>query len=214
MKKVLGILLAVLFLAAGNAFAHCGKCGMGDEAEMDLSAIAEKKAGEMAKNLSLDDEQKNKIAPMIIEKMQRKRSLMEAKDKALDDIHANYEAKLKEVLNEEQFKKWESRKEGLGDKCPMCKDGKICKKCKEMKGKDGKCSECKDGKAFAKCEKMKKGDCPKCKDGKMCAQCEKMSEGKCPKCKDGKMCKMCKIKKAKDRKEKNDGHDYGKDSKK
>lgn len=212
MKKVLGILLAFLFLTAGNAFAHCGKCGMGDDPSMDMTAMAEEKAGKMAKDLSLTDEQKSKVASIIKEKMRNKRSLMEAKDKAMDALHEEFQTKLKGILTEEQMKKWEEKKAGSEGHCPMCKDGKMCKKCKEMKGKDGKCPECKDGKACAKCEKMRKGDCSKCKDGKLCAKCEKMSEGKCPKCKDGKMCKKCKMKK--DQKG-HDGHDdHGQDDKK
>lgn len=138
MKKSLGILLVVLFLTAGNALAHCGKCGMGDDSGMDMKAMAEEKVGKMAKDLSLNDEQKSRVAAIVKEKMEKKHAIMNEKHKAMDDLHEEYKGKLKEVLNEEQLKKWEKKKYGVEGKCPMCIDGKMCKKCKIKKDREGK----------------------------------------------------------------------------
>lgn len=175
MRKIIGIMLAGLFLVAGNASAHCGKCGIGDAAQgEDMSAMVDERVSKMSKDLELNDEQKGKVAAIMNEKMEKKHALMEEHHKAMDALHEDFQTKLKGVLTEEQMKKWDEKK-GDGH-CPMCKDGKMCDKCKAMK----------------------KGHCPECKDGKMCPKCEKMSKGDCPMCKDGKMCKMCKIKKAKE----------------
>lgn len=193
MKKVLGIMLLGLFLIAGNASAHCGKCGLGDAPDKDMKAMAGERNDKMAKELGLNDEQKGKLSALMNEKMEKRHAIMEENRKAMDALHEDFQAKLKGFLTEDQVKKLEEKMAGGEGHSPMWKEGKMCPKCAMMKGKDKKCPECKDGKACAKCEKMKKGDCPECKDGKMC--------------------KMCKIKKAKEGKEKHDGHDHGKDSK-
>ncbi len=93
----------------------------------------------------------------------------------------------------------------MNKKCPDCKDGKACDKCKAKKAmhasfkmadcKDGKmadCKDCKDGKACDKCKakkamhaSLKKDGCKDCSDA-MKANCK---DGEMAKCKDGSECK-------------------------
>jgi hypothetical protein len=143
MKRVLGMVLAVLFLTAGNLYAHCGTCGIGEPSAKSSEAMAGEKSDKLAVDLGLNDEQKAKVKAIIQEKLDKKQQLMDDKHKAMDALHEEHKAKLKEVLTEEQMKKWEemkSSKDGMGDmkeKCPMCKDGKMCEMCKLKKQNKG-----------------------------------------------------------------------------
>ncbi|MDP2653752.1 MAG: hypothetical protein Q8Q08_06945 [Candidatus Omnitrophota bacterium] len=145
MNKAIGILIAGLLIVSGNAYAHCGKCGVGDPAPAAQEDMMGKKLDMMTKELKLSDEQKGKVEAILKEKMEKKQQIMAQKKEAMDALHADFKAKLQGVLSEEQMKSWETMK----DKCPMCKDGKMCEMCKG---------------------KMK-GHCPDCKDGKMCEMC-------------------------------------------
>lgn len=126
MKKFFGVMLVALFLALGaaSAQAHCGKCGVGD-AHPDMKAMAGEKLEMMTKDLNLTDEQKTKVEAIMKAKMEKKEAIMDEKSKAMEALHEDFKAQLKQVLNEEQLKKWEA----LKDKCPMCKEGKMCEMC-------------------------------------------------------------------------------------
>ncbi len=156
MNKVLTGLCVLFLLMTANAQAHCGHCGVGDSSKDDMGAMVSEKVQGMTKELALNDEQKGKVEGIIKEKMAKKQQLMEENRKAMDAVHEDFTTKLNGVLTEEQKTKWEARKkDGPGEmKCPKCKDGKMCKKCKIKKHK----------------EEMA-GHCPKCKDGKMCKKC-------------------------------------------
>ncbi len=69
----------------------------------------QKAANRLAEQLQLSEEQKPKVAAILKE---QRDALQDARQKnagraALRDIQANTQTKLKEVLNEEQMKKWE-----------------------------------------------------------------------------------------------------------
>lgn len=131
MKRILGIMLVGLFLAVGTAQAHCGKCGIGESAKPDMKAMAEAKLDMMKKELTLTDVQAAQIKEIMKAKMEKKEKIMDEKHKAMEALHEDFKAQLKGVLNEAQLKKWEEVK----DKCPMCKDGKMCEMCmKKAKG--------------------------------------------------------------------------------
>lgn len=132
MKRILWLVLVVLFLTAGNLYAHCGKCGVGDEAVENAAAQVDEKVAKLTEDLGLDDEQKARLKVIIQEKMDKKQQIMADKHKAMDALHEDFQAKLKEVLTAEQFKKWEAikaDKAGMESKCPMCKEGKMCAMC-------------------------------------------------------------------------------------
>ncbi len=201
MSKVCLSMLVGLFLMTANAQAHCGKCGVGDATHEGAGEMTKGegcpivggKLEKLTKELSLTDEQKPQVEAILKEKMEKKQQIMDDKHKAMDALHADFETKLKGVLTEEQAQKWSAHKDSMAEhhgKCPDCKDGKMCEKCKGMKGH---CPDCKDGQMCEKCKSMK--GCPDCKDGKICDKC-KSKKAHCPMCKDGKMCDHCKKMKA------------------
>jgi len=139
MKRVLWMVLAVLFLTAGNLYAHCGKCGVGDAVAENAAAEVDEKVAKLTKDLGLDDAQQVKLKVIIQEKVDKKHQIMDDKHKAMDAVHQDFQAKLKDVLTAEQLTKWEAIKADRGameDHCPMCKKGKMCEMCLlKQKGK-------------------------------------------------------------------------------
>ncbi len=133
MTRILGMLVVGLFLAVGTAQAHCGKCGIGEASKSDMKAMGDAKLDMMKKELVLTDEQAAQVKQIMTAKMEKKQKLMDEKHKAMEALHDDFKAQLKGVLNEAQFKKWEEVK----DRCPMCKDGKMCEMCMK-KGKGDK----------------------------------------------------------------------------
>jgi len=146
MNRILAIMALSLLLTAGNTYAHCGKCGVGDapkaagtDAKMDMGAMVAEKTEKLTKELNLTDDQKTKVQAILQEKMTKKQAIMDEKHKAMDALHEEFKTKLGAILTPEQMKTWEEmKKDGHGMKgmCPMCKDGKMCEMCMK-KGKKG-----------------------------------------------------------------------------
>jgi hypothetical protein len=154
MKKTIVLFLMGFLLIAGNALAHCGKCGVGDSDHDGAHNMVTKKVNKMAAELGLSDEQKAQIEAIMLEKKEKKQQIWDEKKASMESLSDEYTTKIKGVLTEEQMAKWEAARAAKGSMkagCPMCKDGKKC----EM------------------CEKASKGACPLCKDGKKCEMCEK-----------------------------------------
>ncbi|MCB9771904.1 MAG: hypothetical protein H6754_05085 [Candidatus Omnitrophica bacterium] len=137
MKKIIGLIVAGLLISSSQVFAHCGKCGVGDaHPESDVSAMVTKKSDMLAKELKLSDEQKTKVQAILKEKMDKKAKIMDEKHAAMTSLHEEFKAKLGTVLTPEQMKNWEAmmdKSSEKGVKCPMCKDGKMCKMCQLKK---------------------------------------------------------------------------------
>ena len=122
MKGMITLFFAGMLLIAGNAQAHCGKCGVGDAPKADKGDMIQEKTDKLAHELSLSDEQKVKVPAIITDKMAKKQQIMDEKHKAMDALHEEFQTKLKDVLNKEQMGKWEAmkqNKEGMEGKCPM-----------------------------------------------------------------------------------------------
>jgi periplasmic protein CpxP/Spy len=137
MKRVIGMVLVGLFIAVGSAQAQCGKCGMGDEAKVERQDMVGEKLNQMSKDLKLSAEQRVQVESILKEKMEKKHQIMEQHKAAMEALHGEFKAKLKSVLSEEQMTKWEAQKDKMGDmkgKCPHCKKGEMCEKCKSKKG--------------------------------------------------------------------------------
>lgn len=142
MNKVFAIMFASLLLVTGTAQAHCGKCGVGDTdaPKADFDAMAKEKAEKLTQELKLTDEQKTQVQAIVKDKLAKKQALMDEKHKAMDALHEEFKTKLGAVLNPEQMKSWETMKsdpDNMKEKCPMCKDGKMCEMCAMKKGKNG-----------------------------------------------------------------------------
>jgi hypothetical protein len=121
MKKL--IILTALLAFAGMAtpvFAHCGKCGVGDDKKvMDVDAKVEK----LTKKLGLSEDQANKLKPVLQEKMDKKKALYEKKKADMQALHDDYQAKLKGILTPEQLSKYEAMKEGMMEHKGSMMDG-------------------------------------------------------------------------------------------
>lgn len=160
MKRVMWMALAVLVIAAGSAQANCGKCGKGDVPKEVMEEMVNDRLDQMTTNLKLSAEQRAQVEAIMKDKMAKKQAIMDQKEAAMKALHEDFLVKLKGVLSAEQMKQWETKK----DKCPDCKDGKLCEKCKLKKGNmKGNCPDCKDGKPCKKCKLKKgkmKGKCP------------------------------------------------------
>lgn len=137
MQKIIGLIVAGLLISSSYAYAHCGKCGVGDaHPETDISAMVTEKSDMLAKELKLTDEQKAKVQTILAEKMDKKAKIMDDKHAAMTSLHEEFKTKLGTVLSPEQMKSWEAmmdKSSEKGVKCPMCKDGKMCKMCQLKK---------------------------------------------------------------------------------
>ncbi len=126
MKRNLLILTTLgISLSLGSmVYAHCGKCGVGDDNH------AEKKMDKMDKmsdGLNLTPEQTAQIDAIKKEKHEK-----------IDALHEETKAKIKALLNDEQKAKFDAMHQPgdeHGMKCgPECKDG-CTKECKMKKKK-------------------------------------------------------------------------------
>jgi len=114
MKKLTNVLIAAFvmsFLIAGQAMAHCGKCGLGDK---DNAGWLDAKMEKMTKNLELSDEQAAEIRAIMEEKMEKKSAIKADKMDKIEAVKEEYSAKIKAVLNDEQNAKYEEMKADKG----------------------------------------------------------------------------------------------------
>lgn len=132
MKKFLGVAVLSIVLMGGTAFAHCGKCGVGDadHSHKKEGKTVDQRADDLAVMLQLNDEQKAKVKTIMQEKADQKTKIMDEHRKSMESLHQEFQGKMKGVLTPEQVKAWEAIKGNEDGKfCPMCKDGKKCDKC-------------------------------------------------------------------------------------
>lgn len=143
MNKVMLMVLVGLVIAVGNVQA-CDKCSKGYDHKAPAGEAVDEKLDKMTKDLNLSPEQGAQVQVILEEKMVKKQKILDEKHAAMQALHEEFQANLKEVLSAEQMKQWEARK----DYCPDCKDGKLCKKCKLKKSKKERAKE------------SKKAECP------------------------------------------------------
>lgn len=113
MKKFV-LLTSILLLAAAPAFAHCGKCGVGEDMKtMEEGEAHDKihdKVSKMSEALGLTEEQTAQVTEALNAKMTKKAALKEEKKESMDAIHTEYMDTLKSILTEEQIAKHEAMK--------------------------------------------------------------------------------------------------------
>jgi Spy/CpxP family protein refolding chaperone len=129
--KILLAIIAALVLGATPVYAHCGKCGIGDEAKGPKGSgsgpaqAAEEKTAKLTAELGLTADQAAKIKPLIQEKLEKKKAIMaEAHDKK-HALSEEYMAKIKFLLTPEQQSKYEAmmaEREKKGDDKEMEKE--------------------------------------------------------------------------------------------
>lgn len=120
MKKLIILTVLLAFAGVTPVFAHCGKCGVGDDKKvMDVDAKVEK----LTKKLGLSEDQANKLRPVLQEKMDKKKALKEKKMADMQAIHDDYQAKLKGILTPEQLTKYEAMKKEMMEHKGSMMDG-------------------------------------------------------------------------------------------
>ncbi|MCA9400757.1 MAG: hypothetical protein KC713_03960 [Candidatus Omnitrophica bacterium] len=118
MKKTMVLFSAAVILSAGPVFAHCGSCGMDDEhgdmiestkgkmmKEVKKGDWVEKKLNMMADDLGLTEQQQEEIKAIMKDKAERMEEIHVGAGDEMKAIMDDYEAKLKDVLTEEQYEK-------------------------------------------------------------------------------------------------------------
>lgn len=130
MNKVVLMVLVGLAVAVGNAQA-CDKCSKAYDRKAPAVETIDERLDKMTKDLNLTPEQRAQVQVILEEKTAKKQKIMDEKHAAMEALHQEFQAKLKGVLSAEQLKQWEAGK----DRCPDCKDGKLCKKCKFKKSR-------------------------------------------------------------------------------
>lgn len=135
-------LIVGLVLCSSNAFAHCGTCGVGDKGGHEHAQEKLKERGdEFSNKLNLTPEQKEQMKALREEKREKMKAMHEEMKKQKEALYVEHKAKVATILSPEQMQQWEKMKEDheeMMGKCPECKDGKMCKKCKMKKGKSKK----------------------------------------------------------------------------
>ena len=131
MRKVTAMILTVLLMAAGSAYAGCGKCDMGAGAKSGQQASVDQSAGKMAADLKLTADQKVKVEAIMQAQKQKKQQLVERQQAETAALHEQLKAELKGVLSAEQMKKWDAAKK----QCPMMGGMKL-KGAHDKNGKD------------------------------------------------------------------------------
>lgn len=99
-RKIVTVLVGMMLVTGGTAYAHCGACGVGDEAEAKEMKMDKKK---MAKHM---DKWHHKLG--LSEDQAAKMDA--AKKTKMDKIAAaekEYMTTLKSILNEEQMSKYQ-----------------------------------------------------------------------------------------------------------
>ncbi len=113
MKKVLLMLVAVMFMSASVAQAHCGTCGVGDKgsAKGAMKEAAEdwadKKLKKMTSKLGLTEEQASQLKSLMMEKKEQKAEVKAEMHDRLDAIQKDYDSKVEALLDDEQVKKYQ-----------------------------------------------------------------------------------------------------------
>ncbi len=130
MNKVMLMILVGLVIAVGNVHA-CDKCGKGYDHKVPAVEAVDERLDKMTKELNLSPEQRAQVQVILEERMAKKQKIMDEKHAAMQALHEEFQVNLKGVLSAEQLKQWEAEK----DRCPDCKDGKLCKRCKLKKSK-------------------------------------------------------------------------------
>lgn len=108
MKKI-GLLMAVLFMAGGLAMAQ------GPNRNMDPKKRAAEMTERMVKDYSLTDAQKEKVETLNLDMTEKMSKLSdddrETRRTKMQTIREDYNKKLKEVLTDEQYKKYQKDEE-------------------------------------------------------------------------------------------------------
>ncbi len=140
MKKFIFVLVALVMLTTAPAFAHCGKCGIGDEkghekggmkgemTDASKGEMADKRIKKLTKQLDLSPEQAKQVEALMDTKMEKKKAIHEEVEKKMEAIREEYKAGLKSILTPEQLVKYESLKDEKGN---MRKHHKSSRKDKE-----------------------------------------------------------------------------------
>ncbi|WP_215226607.1 DUF4890 domain-containing protein [Echinicola shivajiensis] len=118
MKKIM-FLLAILTATVLQSEAQ-QRQGRG---EMDPEKMAERVAGHMEKELELSEDQKKEVYALFLEsskkRMEMRNQEKEEREAAREQMKADREAqqaKLKEILSEEQFAKWEEMQKKMQER--------------------------------------------------------------------------------------------------
>ncbi len=111
MKRV-ALLTMTLVFATTMAYAYCGFCPLSTAKKSE--EWAQKKIEAMTERLSLTEEQVGQIEPLVKEKIEKKRTVMEAAHAKKGAIKEEYSAKIRALLNEEQqieYDAWKKERE-------------------------------------------------------------------------------------------------------
>lgn len=112
MKKILFVTLVITAFSTTAALAHCGSCEVGGEkGSMHDKMHAQHK--KMAEELGLSEEQTKKVDTLMQEKMEKKKAIRSDSKEQMDAIKKEYDAKLKEILTEEQYTKHQAMKKEM-----------------------------------------------------------------------------------------------------
>lgn len=129
MKKVIGI--ALVLMLAGTLAATAQPRGEGPAKEKKTpEQMAQMRTDRMAKELSLTEAQKEAIHKLNLDESRKRETRMNARQQEMQDARKQaeaeadeYDASMKKILTDKQYREWQEKVQKKGDRMPKFRSG-------------------------------------------------------------------------------------------
>jgi len=105
MKKLLVLVVTLIYLGPGLAFAHCGTCAASEKIEAKRQKYHEKKMKKITKMLGLSEEQVEKFKAAMKNKHDQKKVIKDEMRQKMEVVYTAFKAEISGFLSPPQVKK-------------------------------------------------------------------------------------------------------------